>query len=91
MPFTRIGTNEFMSEAVTAGGMVWIAGTVGTGAPEGDVAAQTRDILAQIDRRLALANSDRSLMTFANIWLSDIGDWAEVNGSPDRPRLPVRP
>ena len=38
----------------------------------GDIAAQTRDVLAQLDARLADAGTDRSALLTAHIWLRDM-------------------
>ena len=59
MDIQRIEPGKRMSQAVTYGNMVYLAGqvasdTVGTG-----VTAQTQQILAQIDRLLAAAGSDK--------------------------------
>jgi len=73
---TRLHIGKRMSDAVIHNGTVWLAGQVG----EGDtVTAQTRDILAQIDRLLAEAGSSRENIVQAIIWLADISDFAEMN------------
>jgi len=66
-----------MSQAVVHGGVVYLAGQVG--APGASVAEQTRAVLAQVDRLLAEAGSDRSRLLSATIWLADIADFAEMN------------
>lgn len=74
---TRIESGPRMSQAVIHGDMVYLAGQVG---PTGDtVAAQTQSALAEIDRLLAIAGSDKSRILSATIWLADIGDFAEMN------------
>ncbi len=73
---TRIESGPRMSQAVVYGDMVYLAGQVG----EGDsVASQTRAALAEIDRLLAVAGSDKSRILSATIWLADIADFAEMN------------
>ena len=75
---TRIETGKRMSNAVIHNGIVHLAGVVGE--PGGDVSAQTRDCLAEIDRLLALAGSDKTRILRAQIWLADIGrDFAAMN------------
>ncbi|MCB2110891.1 MAG: RidA family protein [Defluviimonas sp.] len=75
---TRIETGARMSNAVVHDGIVHLAGVVGE--PGGDVSAQTRDCLAEIDRLLALAGSDKTRILRAQIWLADIGrDFAAMN------------
>ncbi len=74
---TRIETGARMSNAVVHNGTVYLAGQVGT--PGDGVAGQTRTILAEIDRLLALAGSDKTRILMAQIWLADIGTFAEMN------------
>jgi enamine deaminase RidA (YjgF/YER057c/UK114 family) len=78
MTIRRIEPGPRMSQAVVHGNTVYLAGQVG--APGEDVAVQTRAVLAQIDRLLAEAGSDKSRILTATIWLADIGDFAEMNG-----------
>ena len=72
----RIGVGARMSEAVAYNGVVWLAGQVGEGAT---VAEQTRDCLAQVDRILAEAGTDKTRILSTQIWLSDISTFAEMN------------
>ncbi len=76
-PITRIGTGPRMSEASVYNGVVYLAGQVGN--PGGDVAQQTRDALAEVDRILALAGSDKTRILSVQIWLADIGTFAAMN------------
>ena len=79
---TRIETGKRMSNAVIHDGVVHLAGVVGN--PGGDAGTQTRDCLAEIDRLLALAGSDKTRILRAQIWLSDIGaDFAAMNAEWD--------
>jgi len=66
-----------MSQAVVHGGTVYLAGQVG--APGAPVAEQTSAVLAQIERLLAEAGSDKARVLAATIWLADIADFAEMN------------
>lgn len=73
----RIECGARMSEAVVYNGMIWLAGQVGE---EGaSVADQTRTALAEVDRLLAAAGSDKTRILSAQIWLADIADFAEMN------------
>jgi enamine deaminase RidA (YjgF/YER057c/UK114 family) len=49
------------------------------GAPGQSVTEQTRAVLAEIDRLLALAGTDKSKLLTAQIWLSDISTFSEMN------------
>ena len=66
------------SEAAVFNGVVYLAGMV----PEceaSDIAAQTADVLAQVDRRLAECGSDRTRILRAQIYLADIADIGAMN------------
>jgi enamine deaminase RidA (YjgF/YER057c/UK114 family) len=75
---TRIGLGARMSEAVCYNGIVWVAGQVGN--PGDSVADQTRTCLAEVDRILAAAGTDKTRILSAQIWLADIGTFADMNG-----------
>jgi enamine deaminase RidA (YjgF/YER057c/UK114 family) len=74
---TRLEKGPRMSQSVSYGGMVWLAGQVGT--PGASVTDQTKDILAKIDKLLAASGSDKSRLLQAVIWLADMKDFAEMN------------
>lgn len=74
---TRIGIGARMSEAVCYNGIVWLAGQVGN--PGDPVADQTRQCLAEVDRILAAAGTDKTRILSAQIWLADISTFAEMN------------
>ncbi|EEW23836.1 RidA family protein [Rhodobacter ferrooxidans] len=76
-PITRIGIGARMSDAVVHNGTVYLAGQVGT--PGESVADQTRSCLAEVDRLLAAAGSDKTRMLMVQIWLADIATFAEMN------------
>ena len=60
-----------MSEAVVHNGTIYLAGQVAED-PSQDVAGQTRQILAAIDRLLAECGSDKTRILSAQIFLADI-------------------
>lgn len=74
---TRIETGPRMSQVVIHNGTAYLAGQVGE--PGTTVTAQTTTILQQIDRLLAQIGSDKTRILSAQIWLSDMGDFAEMN------------
>lgn len=78
---TRIECGARMSQAVVHGGIVYLAGQVGN--PGEPVAAQTRTVLSEIDRLLALAGSDKTRILSAQIWLADMADFAAMNAEWD--------
>lgn len=73
----RIGVGPRMSEAVSYNGIVWVAGQVGH--PGDSVGNQTRQCLAEVDRILAEAGTDKTRILSAQIWLADISTFAEMN------------
>jgi enamine deaminase RidA (YjgF/YER057c/UK114 family) len=79
MSITRIGAGKRMSEAVVHGGKAYLSGFVADKTVGKPVKQQTADILAQIDATLAKAGTDKSKILRANIWLTDIGTFAQMN------------
>ena len=73
----RIGTGARMSEGVCYNGIIWLAGQVGN--PGESVADQTRTCLAEVDRILAAAGTDKTRILSAQIWLADISTFADMN------------
>lgn len=58
--------------------MVYLSGQVPKNT-EQDVAGQTREILATIDELLALANTDKSRLLSAQLYLKNLSDFSTVN------------
>lgn len=79
MALKRINPGKRMSEAVIHNGMAYLAGFVAEATKGKSVREQTADILAQIDATLKKAGSNKSNIVKANIWLTDIGTFAEMN------------
>lgn len=79
MSIQRFDTGPRMSKAVVHGNTVYLAGLVAD-APKGkSVTEQTRDILAQIEGYLAKVGTDKSKLLSANIWITDMANFAEMN------------
>jgi enamine deaminase RidA (YjgF/YER057c/UK114 family) len=76
---TRIEAGSRMSEAVVYDGKVYTAGVVAGHAMGKSVLEQTRDVLAQIDGILKQAGSDKTCILKANIWLTDISTFDQMN------------
>lgn len=74
---TRIETGARMSQAVIHNGLVYLAGQVGN--PGASVTDQTTEILANIDRLLKLAGSDKTRILSTQIWMASMADFAEMN------------
>ncbi|MFO0994047.1 MAG: RidA family protein [Hyphomicrobiales bacterium] len=79
MSLKRIGAGDRMSEAVIHNGMIYLAGMVAETTVGKSVKEQTKDILSQIDDILKQAGSDKTKIVKANIWLTDIKTWAQMN------------
>ncbi len=71
MSITRHESSAVYSKVTEAGGLVFTAGVIPTDLSR-DVAGQTAEVLAEIDRLLALCGSDKSKVVQATVWLNDI-------------------
>ncbi len=79
MAIERHETGPRMSKAVVHGDTVYLSGIVAD-APKGkSMAEQTKSILSQIDGFLARAGTDKSKLLSANIWITDMAKFAEMN------------
>jgi len=78
MPIRRIDIGPRMSQAVVHGNTVYVAGQVAAN-PIASVTEQAKQIVAQIDRLLKEAGSDKTKLLSANIWLSDMRGFDEMN------------
>ena len=79
MALKRIGAGNRMSDAVIHGNMIYLSGYVAEKTAGKSVKEQTQDILDQIDATLKEAGSDKTKVIKANIWLTDIKTWAQMN------------
>ena len=79
MAIERIESGTRMSKAVVHGDTVYLAGQVAQSTAGGSVTEQTREILGIIDGLLAKAGTDKTKLLSANIWLTDIATFAEMN------------
>ena len=74
----RFHVGARLSEMAVFNGIVYLAGMV----PEDgatDIRGQTADVLAQIDRLLAEAGSDKTRILRTQIYLADMADMAGMN------------
>jgi len=77
MTIKRLQKSSRMSQAVIHGGIVYLAGQVGTeGAP---IQEQIQQTLNSIDKLLAASGSDKSHMLQATVWLADMADFPAFN------------
>lgn len=80
MSIERIQIGPRMSQAVIYNGTVYLAGQVALDAKGRGVAEQTKEILSRIDALLIEADTDKSRILSATIWLTDMTAFAEMNG-----------
>jgi len=78
MAIKRINTGPLLSSGVVHGNTVYLAGLTADDA-KADVKGQTKQILDKIDRFLKEAGTDKSKILSANIWLTDIATWSQMN------------
>jgi enamine deaminase RidA (YjgF/YER057c/UK114 family) len=90
LTITRIGAGERMSRAVIHGGKAYLSGFVAEATVGKSVTEQTMEILAQIDAVLAEAGTDKTRILKANIWLTDISTFSQMNEAWDAWVVPGR-
>ena len=79
MTIERKEVGARMSQIVIHGDTVYLAGIVAHANKGKSVTEQTREILATIDNFLAQAGSDKAKLLSANIWITDMAKFAEMN------------
>jgi enamine deaminase RidA (YjgF/YER057c/UK114 family) len=78
MDIARHHIGPRMSQAVEHNNTVYLAGQVADD-PSEDTAGQTRQILAKIDSLLAECGSDKSKLLWAQLWVTDMRNFAAMN------------
>src|SRR3978361_2494000 len=89
----RTDANAVLAKAVEYHGFVYTQGVVAADLA-GDITAQTKDVLAQLDSLLETHGTDNTRLLQAHIWLKDIADreamnavwsaWLPADGAPAR-------
>ncbi len=79
MSIERKEVGPRMSQIVVHGDTVYLAGIVARNNKGRNVTEQTREILATIDNYLAQAGTDKSKLLRANLWITDMANFAEMN------------
>jgi len=79
MKIERHETGPRMSKAVIHGDTVYLAGIVADNPKGKSMAEQTSNILSQIDGFLAMAGTDKTKLLSANIWITDMAHFGEMN------------
>lgn len=80
MNVTRLGVGPRLSRVVIHGDTIYLTGCIAEQTKGQGVREQTGEILATIERLLAEAGSDKSRILSAQVYLSRIGTYAEMNG-----------
>jgi enamine deaminase RidA (YjgF/YER057c/UK114 family) len=78
MEVSRIGKANRYSEGSVYEGMVFLAGQVASDA-NADILGQTQQVLASIDSLLLQAGSNKDKILMAQIFLSDMAYFADMN------------
>lgn len=79
MSIERKEVGPRMSQIVVHGDTVYLAGIVAQANKGKSVTDQTKEILATIDNYLAQAGTDKSKLLRANLWITDMANFAEMN------------
>ena len=80
MSIVRHEPGKFLSGAVEAAGLVFLAGQVADDLTQG-VRGQTEQVLDKIDALLAKAGTGKSRIVSANVWVTDIRNREEMNAA----------
>ncbi|WP_146590174.1 RidA family protein [Puniceibacterium confluentis] len=78
MTLQRLNPGARMSEAVRIGDIVFLAGQI----PDdlaGDIAAQTREVLDNVDAVMAELGGSKADIASIQVWLSDMADFQGMN------------
>ncbi len=78
MSITRHHTKQRMSQIVIHGDTVYLAGQVADDR-DADIAVQTQQVLDKVDALLKEAGSDRTNILSAQVWVANIGHFAQMN------------
>ena len=77
MNIQRHGTTRRYSDSVVHNGTVYLVEVPAN--LDGDITAQTENMLAGVERLLAQAGSDKTRLLMATIYLSDMADYDAMN------------
>jgi enamine deaminase RidA (YjgF/YER057c/UK114 family) len=83
MTIKRLHVGPRLSEAAIHNGVVYLAGQVAED-PSQDIAGQTQQVLASVDRLLAETDSEKTRILQATIYLKTIADFPGMNAVWDK-------
>ncbi|MDB5960335.1 MAG: hypothetical protein JWP59_1629 [Massilia sp.] len=78
MEITRLHVGKRLSEVAIHNGTVYLAGQIAEDTA-GGIEAQTRDVLAQVDRLLTEAGSDKTCILMCQIFIVDMALFPGMN------------
>lgn len=78
MQIQRHGTTRRYSDSVVHNGTVYLVEVPSN--PEGDIAAQTANLLASVEVLLAQAGSGKHKLLMVTVYLADMADYDGMNG-----------
>ena len=78
MSITRHHGNQRMSQIVIHGDTIYLAGQVAAD-PGADITVQTQQVLDKIETLLGEAGADKNKILSAQIWLTSMGHFAQMN------------
>lgn len=78
MSIQRYESGKRLSQVLVHDGRAFVSGQTAEDLAA-DIGGQTRQVLAQVDRLLALAGTDKSKVLYANIWLRHGADFDAMN------------
>ena len=84
------------SRAVKVGDRIWVSGTTATDADgkivgKGDAYAQTRQVIANIERALAMAGAKLSDVVRTRVYVTDMAHWQAIGRAHGEAFRDVRP
>ncbi len=79
MAIQRHDVGPRMSKAVVHGDTVYLAGLTADKAAGKSVGEQTKEILSLIDHYLKMCGTDKSKLLRANIWITDMSKFNDMN------------
>jgi enamine deaminase RidA (YjgF/YER057c/UK114 family) len=82
MSIKRINVGKRLSDVAVYNGVAYLAGQVPDDAGL-DIAGQTRQVLATIDKLLAEAGSDKSRILFAQVFVANMKEFDGMNAAWD--------
>lgn len=90
MGVTYQDSNARMSQLAIHNGTVYLAGQVPTDATA-DMRGQTEQVLARIDQLLAQAGTTKEYLLSAQIWVTSMAEFDQMNAAWDAWVVPGRP